>query len=499
MNTFQKSSLVVGGVALVLTIVIGCQNPLQVGLGDKVDLDVPDIALTSHAAGEYLSGTVALSGVYTDDFEISGITLSFDAGVTAENADFDSTERTWEREVITSDYPDGETEVLLTITDLSGKEIQKKILYYFDNTAPLVLMTTPQGYDTNKYNGLVHVRGEAADIFGIGSVEVQIRDDATGTVVAAYERTDGTNAWVYEFDSRTYADPGGDLRLEVRATDRAGNVSDDPVSRLVHYDDILPLNGGSPISVDDLLRVLSGTDVPDASITKTEIESVLKPYIVAQIDNDLDKPSINIIAPANGQLIGGSAIVTGTAFDDDGVKEVWMRLDLNGDDVYDGAGSYIDLNSNFIQDDFEDEDWVLLSGTVVWSETLNAGGELYNTLTTPPGQVTIQVKAVDINDPEVEGNETEISITFDDSIPRIENVTPASGGFVSGEFILTADIRDDEGIDLVEVSYDGGVTYESLFDRDESIHVVASITEIAGDHLTLHHSIDTETNLPGRA
>lgn len=91
MNPLHKSSLVVGVVALVMAAVIGCQNPLQVGLGDAVDLDAPDVALTSHPAGEYLSGTVTLSGVYSDDFEIAGITLSFDDGLTLEDATFDAT------------------------------------------------------------------------------------------------------------------------------------------------------------------------------------------------------------------------------------------------------------------------------------------------------------------------------------------------------------------------------------------------------------------------
>ena len=492
MNTMHKSLLAVAiafGAAAMLAIA-GCQNPLQVGLGNKVDLEVPDIALTSHAAGQYLSGTVTLSGVYTDDFEIQGITLSFDNGVSSMAASTNAADRTWSYEVNTAQYPDGEIEVLLTITDQSGKEIQKRILYYFDNTPPMVLVKNPQGYATNLYNGIITVRGESADRFGLDEVVVRIVDD-TGAPLSSFDPADGTNSWTFEFDSRLYADPAGDIGLEVRATDRAGNQS----SLVLHYDDVLFNNGGAAITIEDVLRIAGGTPVEGTSLTAAEIQAIYLDSVPISIDNDLDKPSVTIVSPNNGQNIGGSVLVTGTAYDDDGILAVQMRIDLNGDGDYDDQFN-IDGTPGF-DGMFEVEaDWETLPGTVLWTQDLNLDGELYSVEPGHEGRVAIQVRAVDING--LVGNPIEIAVRFDDTIPRIESLNYVSGDYVSGEFTLTGNIEDDERVDRVRISYDGGISYSDIFNRSGGIDTgILESPPYPNTSLSLSMPIDTG-NIPGQ-
>ncbi|MCK4514803.1 MAG: hypothetical protein KAU31_06065, partial [Spirochaetaceae bacterium] len=393
----------------------------------------------------------------------------------------------WEYVVDTSDpaYSDGETEIHLTITDLSGKDIQKKILFYFDNTAPIVMVKNPQGYATNLYNGIITVRGESADTFGIDEVLIRILDDV-GVPLSSFDLADGTNAWVFEFDSRLYADPAGDIRLEARATDRAGNQS----TTVLHYDDVLFENSGASITIEDVLRIATGTPVEGTFITAAEIAAIAMDSIPISIDNDLDKPSVTFVSPNNGQNIGGSILVTGTAYDDDGIDRVEMRLDLNGD------GDYLDsFNIDGIPGTdgmFEVQaDWETLPGTMLWTQDLNLDGELYQVEAGHDGRVAIQVRAIDIN--ALVGNPLEIAVRFDDTIPRVESLSHISGSYVSGTFTLEGNILDDERVDRVRLSYDGGISYDDLFQRGVSND--GSITENAANDLTMAKIIDTG-NIP---
>lgn len=486
-SMYQKK-MVWMAIAAVTLIIAGCRNPLQVGLGDKVDLDVPDVELTSHPSGEYLSGTVELGGVYTDDFEISGITVSVDGGETEQTAATNAAELTWSLELDTSEYSDGETEMLLTITDASGKSIQKRILFYFDNTPPLVMIKNPQGYENNLYNGLITVRGESADRFGIDEVALRILDEA-GEPLSSFDAADGTNSWALEVDSRLYADPAGTIRVQAQATDRAGNTS----SLVLHYDDVLFRNAGAPITIEDVLSIASGESLEGVSLTAEDIEAIEMTSVPFSIDNDKDKPTVSIVAPNNGQNIGGSIIVTGTAYDDDGVDEVQMRLDLNGDGDYMDAFN-IDGEAG-TDGAFETESkWEALTGTSLWTQSLNADGELYEVETGHEGRVVLQVRAIDIN--ALVGNPVEIAVRFDDTIPRVEGLNYITGDYVGGVFTLTGDIQDDEGIDRVQISYDGGISYYDMFNRDAGTND-GSITENAPNDFTMAKSINTG-NIPGQ-
>ena len=499
-----------------LALFAACENPLQVGLGENVDIDRPDGEIRSPDSGQYLRGVVTLTGEYSDDSpEPPSVQVSYDDGATFASAEVDADG--WSLEFDTLGIPDGELELLILITDASGKTTEKRQLYYVDNTAPLVLIKNPQGYASGSFNGSVTVRGEVADLFAIDRVAVQIQDDA-GAALTGFETADGTNSWVYEFDSRIYADPAGDLRLAVQATDKAGNVS----TTVLHYDDVLAANGNFAVSVEDLLRIRSGQPVSGVAIAEEEVTNapddtpagVVLESVPVSIDNDLDKPTVTIVAPTNGQSVGGSVLVTGTAFDDDALDLVEMRIDLNGDGDYDDE---FDLNGNGnTLDDFEDEDaWVALSGTVVWAQELNGDGELYQVEPGHSGQITIQVRAQDTKggaEPAVVGNISQISIVLDDSLPRVEGllvdgVPYANGLSVSGSNVVlsTRDtqttppdydggIRDDTQVDLIRISYNGGVSYRDIYRRSNSFND-GSVTETAPNDFRFEKSIDT-TNIP---
>ena len=494
-----------------------CENPFQVGLGDQVDIDRPDGEIRSPDSGQYLRGVVTLTGSHSDDSSsLPTVKVSTDDGSSFSSASVDA--EGWSLALDTTLLADGELELLVVITDASGKQTEKRQLYYVDNTAPLVLVKNPQGYASGSFNGTVTVRGEVADMFAISGVAVQIQDSA-GTALTGFESADGTNSWVFQFDSRIYADPAGDLRLAVQATDRAGNIS----TTVLHYDNVLTANGNFAVSVEDLLRIRSGLSVSGVTISQDQITNVptdtpagvVLQSVPVSIDNDLDKPMVTIVSPANAQSVGGAVLVTGTAYDDDALDFVEMRVDLNGDGDYNDA---FDLNGNGTTlDDFENEsNWVVLPGTVVWAQDLNGDGELYQVEPGHSGQITIQVRAWDTkggSEAAVAGNISQVSIVLDDSLPRVEGLLVdgepyANGLSVSGTNVVLSTrltqtsppdfdggIRDDTQVDLIRISYDGGVSYQDIYRRSTSFND-GSVTESAPNDFRFSKSIDT-TNIPG--
>ncbi len=97
-------------------------------------------------------------------------------------------------------------------------------------------------------------------------------------------------------------------------------------------------------------------------------------YIV-HVDPSGDRPKISIVYPdpaATNRTMGGTIRIFGTAIDDDAVGTVYMQIDANGDNVYDGldddyAGSTTDWYNGGIGQ--------AVSGTASWNQTINSTGE----------------------------------------------------------------------------------------------------------------------------
>ncbi len=771
-----------------MPLLFACKPPFKVGLGDKVDLENPEITIQSHESGEYIKGETIFSGTHSDDFEVERIQLSLDGGITFLNAEI--IEENWEYSIDSGDYPDGSTEIIILVTDKSGKSLEKRLLLYFDNTPPTVVVNQPVQYAYSSYNGDLSIKGDAADKLGVGKVYITVLD-SSGTVLADSQEAEGKNSWSYLFPSADYIDSNGTLRFSITALDNAGNES----SILYHNDDLYAVNNNSGITVEEVVRFEAGeniegvsldssdlagialeylsitfdqdTDIPvfvisnpdaeapadknilpgnaaalgmaidddgidtdgievaidggsweevdettgsglsvrfehdlshltdgnhtimfraadiygavgesssvpflidrgapsitvtsprqgeyinsrdfictgtaadgdsvagvevsidggltyeeaemtgndwsfpvslqedgtvsikvraedgtgktayynlqvivdtqspelvfidpaksssvngevllkgtssdNAGITNVEIKigetepwlsleglynweyafdsqsytgdthseesppgsGVWKLTIQARaydlagnegssgdyflyIDNDLDKPTVSIASPPDGQSVGGAVLVTGTAFDDDAVFRIEMQADINNDGDY---SDQFDLDGDGNTSDFlEDEGiWYVLDGTTLWSVQLNNSGELYHVEAGHTGNITLRVRAVDTKDginPDTAGNYQELSIRFDDSIPRVENMSHASGDYVNEEVSLTADILDDEEVSSISISYDGGISYTDITDDP------GMVTQNSPGDYDFHVTFDTAPLIP---
>ncbi len=226
MNGYLKKASIF--ILLVSTsfIFLDCKNPFtQIGFGDKIDLETPDLSITSHSNGSYVSGTVNLSGTFADDYQGVTVKISFDDGLTFSSVtDVNEDTGTWNYPLDTTSFPDGEKDVVIDITDSAGRVITNRLLLYFDNTPPLVLVNVPLGYDpaSFEYNGDVAIKGDATDQFPIDRVEVEILSGAT---VILSSTANGTNSWTFIFESETYIHGIGEYDFVLTAYDRGGNSS----------------------------------------------------------------------------------------------------------------------------------------------------------------------------------------------------------------------------------------------------------------------------------
>ncbi|TFH05160.1 MAG: hypothetical protein E4H09_02440, partial [Spirochaetales bacterium] len=310
-------------VVLAVSLLGACGNPFQIGLGDDVDLVAPDVELTPGFTGEYLSGTVTLSGTFDDDIEVASVQVSLD-GTNFLDAVLNAAAKTWSLSVDTGSYPDGEVNAIVRVIDASGKKLERTNLFYFDNTAPLVLVTIPQSYAANQYNGNISVRGEAADLFGLVSVEYRILNDLE-VPFSPYDTTwgtaEGTNSWAFIYDNSLVDVPNtGDILVEIRATDRAGNIS----QSIIHYDDVLAQTGGTDVTVEALRRISDGGWTAADPIDPAQIDLIKYASPAAlpvSINQALDNPTFIISnpdedSPITDNILSGAPRFTGSVEDD---------------------------------------------------------------------------------------------------------------------------------------------------------------------------------------
>jgi hypothetical protein len=184
------------------------------------------------------------------------------------------------------------------------------------------------------------------------------------------------------------------------------------------------------------------------------------------IDQDLDKPTVNILSPLGGSNLAGPVLVTGTAFDaDPGVSLVQMQI-LAVDDFGALIGNLSPAGGALAADS-----WTTVTGGTQWSQEINANGKLYSVTSSGGayypnalahnGRLRLRIRAIDQGGKI--GNFQELAIRLDNTIPTITSVSPASGAYARDSFPLTATVQDDEEIASVMVSTDGGTTYSELY------------------------------------
>ncbi|MBN2535827.1 MAG: hypothetical protein JXB88_23305 [Spirochaetales bacterium] len=430
----------------------------------SIDEGAPTIDVTSPLNGAYVNGNFTIHGTASDGDQVNRVGVSFDQAPPY-TYDYDNVEtsdnfQNWTYDVNVS--VDETMYIRVAAEDDMGNTAYFNLQVIADITPPLVSFVNPTKSTT--VNGIVTLKGISSDNSSITQVELRIGKPENWQLLS------GEYNWEYELDCMSYANDtyatnkGGDvweLEIYARATDVAGNVNPDP-------------------------------DPEDVFFIK--------------IDNNTDKPTVNIISPSHGQNIAGPVLISGTAFDDDAVHHVEMLIDVNGDgfflDKIDFRGDSNGIPDGDTNDMFEDEtkvDWYTVEGKTLWTQEINSFGEMYETVPGHDGTITVRVRAVDSKDlgitPDIAGNYQEFTIHLDDTIPRIEDLSHASSDYVSGTFTLTGDALDDVFVDYIGVSYNGGVSYTSIVDNSVVLDG-AKVSKNADNDFDLHIQINSTSYIP---
>ena len=200
------------------------------------------------------------------------------------------------------------------------------------------------------------------------------------------------------------------------------------------------------------------------------------------VDPDMDIPQTQIISPAENAMVGGEVRISGTANDNNWIHSVEIRITpakMNGDTV-DFPKYYKNPEDSWVIDQYDG--WVkakIMGSTdmmVNWYYNINGDGKL-----NPPvgrlRQVQVEVRAVDTKDsahvqPGLTGFPLSIHINFDSGVPTIsipmitKPESPdreyADGIRVSGNFQISAVVKDEGGISSIRARVSGSSSFTEI-------------------------------------
>lgn len=253
-----------------------------------VDSGAPVLALTEPVSGLPVGTAFTLSGTASDTNGLAALEWSTDNGTSwkpfeATNLPSGTPEPVTYTASLTPEATDGPIGILVRATDRAGTSSTVLSAVAKDTAAPLIVFETPRTIDT--VNGTILVSGYAEDAFSVASIEYS---------------TDGTTWEPLE------PTPRGAAPAEVR------RVS---FSRIVDLG-ALPEDGAT--------LAFRATDAAGNALTARPLDPAAPAFI---IDIEADKPTIQIQVPAEAEVARSDFKVSGMAFDDDGIKELYWRLD----------------------------------------------------------------------------------------------------------------------------------------------------------------------------
>jgi large repetitive protein len=417
----------------------------------RLDRNTPSLTLSSPAQGSFQRTDLSVSGAASDANTVTSVKVKVDSSDMTSGATSASTANgyaAWSAALSSSGLSAGAHTLYVQATDGTGRTTLLSRDFTFDSTAPTLTVITP--LSGTSVNGGVSVKGTASDANAVSSVELKIGKDTVWNALP------GVYSWEHDFTNvdtyanNTYADeisPGvWRLYIHLRATDAAGNVG--------------PLD-----------------------------------TYYLDLDPAMDSPITTIYQPLNNQTVGGSTRVYGISTDDDAVFRVEMQIDLNNDGDfsdqedywnYSGTGTPVLTPNGSFDDRFEKESvWYPASGTTNWYQILNAFGEYNAPVQGQTRTIQVRVRAVDTkngSDAGIPGNFQQISITFDNTVPIVENVqidpdgvdngneiSYSTGIRVSGTFYVVATVKDNGNVTEIDRIEQGPLSGTTRIDTDGGI------------------------------
>ena len=433
--------------------VAGCKNSL-VGLGGRVDVTPPEGDITSITNGDYVRGVITLEGTIEDDKEANAVWAVINDEIVSGVINSDGS---WEIEVDTEDEAyggDGDKDIVVYLRDGDGKITEKQLLLYFDNTEPVLMVTSPElssPQDTTSFA----VKGEAYDPLRLDSVTATISGPSGPTIT---ENLGTSDSWYFTVSHSS----SGTYNITITAKDKAGNTS----SHIFHSVDLKYVNGGSSITVIDLYNLYSHEDgdddslISDLTITPEDLMSTDLGYelpsgsrrlsllydgvnsgLAVDVDMTLDIPEITVNNPnpnaaSPGDTLGPTSKINGTVSD---------NVSVNPDSI---EIRFLDSAGN----ELTGADAALSTWTAVTSyQYIN--DKNYNFSQTLPvfsadDEYSFEIRAEDENSPTPNEYTTDvIPFVLDSNAPVVEITSPALGSYISSSSeVIEGIVNDTEDI-----------------------------------------------------
>lgn len=353
-----------------------------------VDSGPPAISLLQPASGMPAGKSFSLSGSASDPNGVALIEWSVDGGLNwtaiasdparkaagpgGPGGDFSL--------VLAPELPDGPIGIMVRATDTSGASAISLSAVARDTSPPRIVFESPRAEDT--VNGTILISGYAEDEFSIASVEWS---------------GDGSNWEKLESPPRGAA-PAQSSRVAF--------------SRMV---DLGALNEGVAS------MAFRAVDASGNTVTVRPLDPAAPAF---SVDILADKPTIQVQIPAEMEVIRSDIIVSGMAFDDDGIKELFWRLD--------------------------DSDWSRLDGS-------NGFAVPFKLLDLADNEHVFQAYAVDLNGVAGDIVSRNFRVSREEPVGTLE--APAVELTNRGVITLSGKASDANDIASVSVSFDNGATF----------------------------------------
>lgn len=450
------------------------QGPFNIKYDPKSDLPIPTI--TNPVENMRITGNLNIVGTCIDDDGIEYVELILDGDT--ENPIRAKGKEFWSYYLDTTKLEEGLHKIQVTGIDINGLRGNPITLgWHLDRKAPITEM---QNYGMGMLvSGKIKFHGTVSDGNGINNLQYSF--DGGNNFIATrvkVNKKEGTSTFDIPLDTKNIAD--GPAVLWLKSTDNAGSIglysflyfvdNSAPDVQIVFPTDVDILSGQfsvagyakDTIGLESLtwklgnetgeLEIIPGNPywtVPfdtntmkasSFSITaKDRAGNITNASQKITIDNAYDKPKLMISEPLAKIAADNTdeIYLRGFAKDDDGIQSISYSLD--------GAEAVeVKTQGSFY-------------------------AKLADVLTLAPGKHTLTVTAFDINGVASETKKADFQIlapTFTEdvlaSLPKLTIDRPTSGAWVKTSMRLAGTASDDSGIQTIEYSLDGGVTWAPL-------------------------------------
>lgn len=231
MKTIISTLLKISFIFTMALSILSCGDMLTVGLGNEVDVNPPELEITSPAPLANFNSNFSLQGTVKDDIAVKEVIVNWNNGVedVIISAAVNSSNNSWEALItVLPDVCIGQTVFSVYAVDTSGKKTPKSnIVLGIDSVAPTVLVKAPGTYNTGPtVSNYLELSGETYDVSLPTVVTVEVYSAESPYTPLITQVADGNTSWStrIEFDPLNFVNDTRYL-YRVTASDAAGNTN----------------------------------------------------------------------------------------------------------------------------------------------------------------------------------------------------------------------------------------------------------------------------------